>query len=426
MTESLRHAWHRVVSAATLNISLWDSAPLRLRRRAARTFLTSRQAQRCGLADLDVERFLDVAGDHVQRRLLVDDGGLTPRELLDLAGSHEDLAGAVLARLREADGTALGETLYQAIVLDRASGAVRLNTALTATAVNATRIAPQSARAIFQRCIAILSRPLDPYDPDAARASGAARQAAAAILAGDSALDDVVISAFEDERTKPQLQMLAGSALQERPEHAATRFVPYVRALGLNTEQAIRFAEDCDADRGTLRPLVRPLPTRARRVVIGLRKLATPWIWVLASITAPIAAGVVLAAVAKSAGKELATVSIDPAVAIGALGVLVAVQVLSVQLAAQRLPGPLATLTVTTPLTLTAYVTGLLLLASSIIGKEQPQPSWKPALVASGLLVILVVLVGANTMLTLRNTSASAASETAGRVRMGQARRTGH
>ena len=128
---------------------------------------------------------------------------------------------------------------------------------------------------------------------------------------------------------------------------------------------------------------------------------------------------------AKGASKNLASISIDPGVAIGAIAALVAVQVLSVQLAAQRLPGPLAAVTVTTPLTLSAYVTGLFLLVSSIVGTEQPEPSWKPSLVAGGLLVILVVLVAANTMLTLRTTSAAAASETAGRTRVGQARRTG-
>ena len=77
-------------------------------------------------------------------------------------------------------------------------------------------------------------------------------------------------------------------------------------------------------------------------------------------------------------------------------------------------------------MTVAAYVTGVLMLIASILGKEKPSPDWNPALVGSGLLVIVIVLAIATTLLSLRNTTVAPATESLGRRRIRQAKRSGH
>ena len=133
-----------------------------------------------------------------------------------------------------------------------------------------------------------------------------------------------------------------------------------------------------------------------------------------------------LAVACRRASGAIVDAGIDSGVAIGALALLAAVHILAVQLAAQRLPGPIAAGTVATPVTLAAYVTGVLALVASILGKEKPIPDWNPALVGSALLVILIVLAIATTLLSLRNTTVARATESVGRRRIRQAKRSGH
>lgn len=412
----------RVQSAVALRFVLNGSLPPEIRRRAARAFARTRHAQQLGLADMTAERLLEVSSDLVQRACLVGTPTLTPEILIDLGTDHADLTLAAIIRLRQADPGALGEKLYQTIVLDRAGSAIRLNVSLTVAAQNVDRLAPQQARSIFERCLSILSRPVDPYDAASARAAGAARQAAAALLARNSELDELVIGQLSASEASPSLQMVVASALKEQPDRAARRFVSYLSALRPTSEQAIRYAEDCGADRGTLRPGFAERP-RLRRPWGTFRSRL--WAQVSLALVVPVAATVVFAYLSQSAGRAVSAVGIDPTVAIGSFGVLVAVHILAVQLAAQRLPGPIAEATALTPVTVAAYWTGFLMLVASILGKLEPSPSWKPSLVASGLLVLLFALVVVTTIQSLRSTSVASASENVGRKRLGMARHTG-
>lgn len=417
-----RGARDRAVSAGSLRILLGSHTPSWIRSRVAQRFLRTERATQLGLAALSTERLLALLADREQSSLLT--GHPAPRALLKLVGQHPDLLAAALVLLREADAELLGGALYQTIVLNR-DGASGLNVAFAAAAANAGRLPPQQARAIFERCLAIIAAPPDPYDPAAARASGAARQAAAAILAGNSEFDELVLKAMRDETARPNLQMLVASALKERPDRAAGRFVRYLPDAGLTTEQLIRFAEDCDADRGALREVAWHHRTPGGRFIGFVKQRSGAWLPAAGWLLMPPIVAAVLALLARHASTTLASAGIGPAVVIGALAVLAAVHVLSVQLAAQRLPGPIAAATVAPPIVVSAYITAVLMLVMSILGEEDPPPSWAPSLVASGLLVVFVGLVVGATMLSLRTTGAAAASEAVGRRRTAQARRTG-
>jgi hypothetical protein len=408
-----------------LPVLIGEQVPSAIRLSAARVLANSQSVTRLGLGELSADRLLAVARDPGLRMFLKESPDPEPQALIDAGGLHADLGLAVLWRLRRADTSVLGEALYRTIVLDRAGAASRLNVALSAATVVADSLAPQQGRAVFTRCLQILGRRLDPYDRGAARSASAARQAAAAILARDSELDELVINALGDQEARANVQMIVASALKEQPDQAAERFVPFLKAFGSSSEQAIRFAEDCDADRGTLRAIVRKAPGLLRRWATRASRWPRTWIQFVVSLAVPPTAAVVLAIACKHASKALASAGIGPGVAIGALALLAAVHILSVQLAAQRLPGPIAAAVVATPVTLSAYATGVLMLVASTLGQEQTPPSWKPSLVASGLLVIFVAFVGAATFLSLRSTGAAAASEAVGRRRIGQARRTG-
>lgn len=417
-----RHVVDRILASVARRLMVNRHVPSVARRQAAGTFARTRQAGQLGLSQLTAQRLLEMVVDPVQRALLIESPALGPKALIDLSVHYPDLSVAALTRLRRADPVGLSETLYRTIVLDRAGSATRLNVSLVAAAANADRLAPQQARSIFERSLEILRRPLDPYDPVSARAAGSARQAAAALLAGNSELDDLVIKGLAEAGARPSLQMLVASALKERPDHAARRFILYLNSLQPSLEQAIRFAEDCDADRGTLRSNA-PEHPRLRRSFGPLR----PRLWApyAVAVLAPTVAVFILGRLSQRAGETLQSVGIEPAVAIGALGVLVAVHVLSVQLAAQRLPGPIAEATVLTPVTIAAYWTGLLTLVTSLLGKEELLPSWRPSLVASGLLLLFILLVILATLRSLRSTGVASASENVGRWHLGQARRTG-
>jgi hypothetical protein len=415
----------RATAAAALAILTSRRGSAAWRRRAARVVAQSPVAVRLGLGDLSADRLLEIADDDRLRLLLIQGSEVEPRVLLDFGAPHPELSAVALRRLMQAEPGGLSESLYRTIVLDRADDAARLNLALAAVASAVDRVRPQHGREIFERCLAILGRRLDPYDPLTTRTAGAARQAAAALLARDSDLDAAVIEAFSDDDARANVQMIVASALKERPEHAAERFAAFLAAIAPSSEQAIRFAEDCDADRGTLRGVIRPRPSLIRRSAARVARWPRTWLWIGVSVIAPAVLGGFLALLSKNASKTLASAGIGPGVAIGALALLAAVHILSVQLAAQRLPGPIALASTVTPPTLAAYATGVFMLATSIIGQEHPTPSWKPSLVASGLLVVFVLLVGSVTFLSLRSTGAAASSEVVGRRTIGKARRTG-
>jgi hypothetical protein len=297
--------------------------------------------------------------------------------------------------------------------------------ALRVVASSALRLTPQDARAIFECCLSALRSPANPYDPGTTFVVATAREAAAAILAIDSSLDERMCEALKDPAASAMAASLAASALKERPERASTRFAAYAEAMALSPERLVRFAEDCDVP-GGVEQFVSTRRARAmERLVSHFRFYLQGRAPLLLAALLPICVTIVLALVCQHAGGGVISAGISPPVAIGALAVLAAVHILSVQLAAQRLPGPIASAAVLPSLAAGSYVTGFLMLLVALVGQEKPVPSWHPSLVAAGLLLLFVILVFAMTINSLRTTSAASASEAVCRRRRRQARRAG-
>ncbi len=382
-------------------------------------------AEALGFGSLSGDRLVAVYSDPSTRQLLLAPQGVTAESLLNMAVAHPDLADAVRRFIAGVDDAKLSRAVYGAIVLDQASGPSRLIAALGIATANVDRLVPQEERAIFVRCLEILRRPVDPYDQRSASIRGAANQAAAAILAGDSGLDPLVLEGLRDPSAQSSFQALAASALKERPAEAALRFLDYLSAVAAGSAEAVRFAEDCDASRGALREVPRRQPRLRERLAAHVPR--NPWdrVQIVGAAVVPAVIAVALAHFAKHANPTLIQAGIDPGVAIGALAVLATVHVLSVQLAAQRLPGPVALATVLAPAALAAYLTVVLMLVAAILGQRSPSLSWHPSLVASGLLVFAVGLIIATTISSMRATGAATACERVGTRKLRQARRTG-
>jgi hypothetical protein len=413
-------------AAAVANRVLVSSQTPWLQARAARIAAGSPVLESLGLGQLDAERLLALRHDSELCSLLQPTGEIGVGRLLDVAIDQPNLDRAVRSRLRSADEQELSDELYRTIVLDQAGAQPRLILALSLVTFTAAKLTGEHRRAIFARCLTIVLRPLDPYDGTAALISGSARQAAAAMLAVDSSFDEEIIAALSDTTARANVQALVASALKERPDEAAERFASYATALAPSKESLIRFAEDCDAERSSLRTTAKRRRSARQRAIAAIRGLRPRGSAAyVAAVVLPALAALLLAILSKRATGGIVAAGTEPGVAIGALALLAAVHVLGVQLAAQRLPGPIASATVATPLTLSAYVTGLLVLIASLLGKEKPSPDWNPALVASGLLVILIVLAITTTLLSLRGTTIAPAAESVGRRRIRQARRSG-
>jgi hypothetical protein len=421
-----KEAQRAAAAVATVLMRRAGALPARVEEMIARIAASSRALRELGLAELSADRLLALRRESDLRWLLKPGTPRTVGQLLDLGSQHPDLDAAVIARFRGAEDRALSEELYRAIVLDQAGAPRRLALALTVVNLQADRLAGDNRRSIFTRCLDLATRPADPYDATASLTSGPAVQAASALLAVDSGLDPIVLEALADQGRRPNVQALSASALKERPAYAFERLTKYLGAAPFTQETAIRFAEDCDAERSSLRSIAHPRRSPPMHAAAAVwRMLPRGWLSYVAATVLPALAAAALALVCRHATGAITTAGIEPGVAVGALALLAAVNVLSVQLAAQRLPGPIAAGSVAPPLTVGAYVSAILMLACSILGEESPPPSWNPALVAGGLLVIVVLLAIASTVVSLRATTLAAAAETVGRRSAGLARRSG-
>lgn len=421
-----QEAQRAAAAVATFLICRPVPLPPRAQETIARIAAGSMALQRLGLGELGAARLLTLRHDDDLRWLLEPGTPRTAKQLLDLGSETPDLNAAVIARLRAAEDGSLSEELYRAIVLDQAGVQRRLALALTVVNVLAERLTGENRRSIFTRCLDVATRPTDPYDATATLTRAPAVQAASALLAVDSSLDAIVLHALADQERRTNLQAVAASALKERPAYAFERFTQYLGAAPFTQETAIRFAEDCDAARSSLRSIRHPRRNLRMRAAAALwRVLPRGWFSYLAAAAAPALGAAALALLFRHAPGAIATAGIEPGVAVGALALLAAVNVLSVQLAAQRLPGPVALGSVAPPLTVAAYASAILMLVCSILGEESPPPSWNPALVAGGLLVIVVLLAIGSTVVSLRATTLAAAAETVGRRSAGIARRSG-
>jgi hypothetical protein len=412
-------------AAVALWILLSGRVPGRASYAVSRLAAGSDAASERGLGGLSAERLLRVATDSAERSAVTGNTS-SAHALLDLGEAAPELGPVIVRQLRRAPDD-LSAALYEAVVLDRAGGAARLSIALLACTQLERELEPDLERSVLARCIELLRRAPDPYDANAARVVGAARQAAAAIVARNPDLDEVLIATLTDSDARASLIAVAAAAFQERPAEAARRFVNYAKALRLSREQLTRFAEDCDSNR---QPRV-TLPTSKRRPwPATLRRVTHDWSgayggFVVVSIVPPIAAIAAAWFAAREVHGSLSTVGIDPTVAIGALALLAAVHVLSVQLAAQRLPGAIAAATAIPPLTLGGYLTGLAMLVCALLGHEQHPASWNPGFMATVLLIVFVFVIIFAVSTSLRATGLAPASAAAGWRYIGRARRTG-
>lgn len=400
---------------------VWPHAPAWLVSICARGLTRWGIIETAGLAQIGTRELVQLARDDSLRALLNRMTSLS--EALQLVSRHPELATAAVRQLAEKGDQQLSEDVLRKITEEPISSIGEQAFVFNQIASNADRLAPQAARGIFQWCLARVTTPPDPYDPDTTTAVSGAGQAASAILALDSSLDDLMVDALEDDTTRATAKSIAASALKERPEQAAARFARYVAAVTPSSEELLRFADDCDAGRGTLRVPRGPLPTLGTlsRLVSGSWHI----LLLAGTLVVPIAAAAIAALVVQHLTGGLTSVGVGPGVVVGALAVLAAVHILTVQLAAQRLPGPIAAAVILPRYAPTAYATGIVMLVISIIGEEAPAPHWYPALVASLLLVLFSLLVFAMAFSSLRTTSASDASVSVAIKRRGQARRTG-
>jgi hypothetical protein len=417
------------VSARAAAVAFWAlfraGVPIWVKRGLVILAAGSDAASRRGLGQLPKSRLLEIALDRAQRSAVTGEE-LSARALLDLVEAHPDLAPVIVRQLRRSPSD-VAAALYETIVLDRASGVARLTAGLVVAAQLESALDPELEKSILLRCIELLRRTSDPYDRNAARIGGGARQTAAAIVARNPELDDLLLRELADVPARASLMAVAAAAFQERPAETARRFVNYAKVLRLPAEQLIRFAEDCDSDRQPR--LTFPRQKRGEWLA-ALRQSVLDWsggyaAFLLGAIAIPVAAMAGAWFAAHEVRGSLASAGIDPTVAVGALALLAAVHVLSVQLAAQRLPSPIAAATAISPLMLGGYLTGLAMLICSLLGREKPVPSWNPAFAAAVLLIafVLVIIVAVST--SLKATGLAPASEATGWRYVRRARRTG-
>jgi len=269
---TLRDTTSRHAGAVAHRVLVSSQKPW-LQVRASRIAAGSPALESLGLGQLDAKRLLALRHDTELCSLLQSTSRIGVGRLLDLALEQPDLDQAVRSRLRSAEEQELSDELYRTIVLDQAGAQPRLILALSLVTFSAAKLTGMHRRAIFARCLKIALRPLDPYDGTAALTSGSARQAAAAMLAVDSSFDHDIIDALAETNARANAQALIASALKERPDEAAERFAAYTTALAPSEESLIRFAEDCDAERSSLRTAAKRRRTARQSASAAVRHL---------------------------------------------------------------------------------------------------------------------------------------------------------
>jgi hypothetical protein len=333
-----------------------------------------------------------------------------------------ELRPVVIRRLGNEVPEEWSEGLYQVTVLDIAESASRAASALAVAAGLAGRLIPQHEREIFTRCVALLGRNPDPYDPLSGQLMGAAREAAAALLEVDVGLDDLAADVLSQGQA-PLMRAAVASALRTSDD-GGTRFLTYVKEIKPASEELVRLAEDCDSAKSSADPVFvekYAAPSRAA----GVRgRLVAPARALGVLLLGPLL-GACLVLVGSHVHGRLTTIKVEATVAIGALAVLAAVHVLSVQLAIGNLPRSVARSVLAPPLIMVAYGLGLTLLAVTLLAGIEPPPSWHAGAAAGVLLVLFVVVVAVAIIDTLRNVSVADASATAARRARPRAMHTG-
>jgi hypothetical protein len=375
------------------------AARLRRRRRPSLSELSTARLRELARSSLPSEQAL--LGAYSPARL-------RPAEVL-AAATSEDLIGplALLFDNASAEPGERSEALHQAIVLDSASLPHRRHCALLCVRRHAEEITAAHARAILTRCLNLAAQPVDPYAPVVLAMT--ARTAAAALLAADDSLDQIILNQLESSPRARELALIQATALQTRGSGFGPGLSAVLDALKPKEAQALGFARDCDRNYSALQSAAPP-PGRLDHLLIKIRRPA-------AQVgTAARGLGRLIVVLALPASAALLALLIDPALidlpddlrisgggALTALGILIAVHVLSAELAANRLAGPIARVT-SFPVPLQAgYVAGLALLLRSLLSPPRSELATYSA-VALGLVAALIVLVLVSLLTLLRRT----------------------
>lgn len=413
-----------VIGRPLLGLLAADRTPDALRRPLALLVVRTPATSERGLDLLDGPKLAKAAQNVRLRPLLRPPGhcNSAPYLIRDLLGEPE-LQPALVRHLRGCAPEPWSTVLYEVIVLDRAGGARVVAGALAVVGSLAGSLVPQHERAIFGRCVELLSIPPDPYSPAAGELTAAAREAAGALLAEDATLDDTAAEALATGGA-PLLRAAVASAVKASGGEGPRRFLTYVRTLSPEPEALVRFAEDCDSRTAAAEPSLREVlvgPSAALRITARVR----PVVRVVAPLCAGPALAVALGFALSALEGRLTAVTIDPSVAVGALAVLAAVHVLAVQLAATSSPGVVATSVVAPPLIVTGYGLGITMLVLTLLARANPTPAWHPATAAAILLVVVMASVVAGTVSALGATGQARAAEAAARRGRALATRSG-
>lgn len=371
-----------------------------------------RRHRRPSLSELSTARLRELArsSSPSERALL---GAYTPARLRPAevlaAATSEDLIGpiALLFDHVPAEPGERSEALHQAIVLDSASLPRRRHCALLCVRRHAEEITAVHARAILTRCLNLAAQPVDPYAPMVLAMT--ARTAAAALLAADGSLDQIILKQLEGSPRARELALIQATALQTRRSGFGSGLSAVLEALKPPRAQALGFARDCDRNYSALQSAAPP-PGRLGRLLLKVRRPAAQ------VSTAARGVGRLVVVLALPASAALLALLIDPVLidlpddvkisgtgALTALGILIAVHVLSAELAANRLAGPIARVT-SFPVPLQAgYIAGLALLLRSLLSPPHSELATYSA-AALGLIAALIVLVFISLLTLLRRT----------------------
>jgi hypothetical protein len=310
--------WWLVTGKLLLNLLAADRTPNVLRGCLVPVVMRAPALAERGLGALEAPELAEAARDARLRPLLRQPGQAEiDRDLIRHSLSTSRLQPALVRHLRVTAPEGWSTVLYETIVLDRAEGAVTVAGALAIVAPLAGSLVPQHERAIFGRCIELLSVPADPYSSASGDLTAAAREASGALLAADSSLDSTAAEAMATG-SAPLLRAAVASAIKASGAEGPRRFLTYARKLSPDPEALVRFGEDCDSRRSGAEPPMREVLTGPS---VGLRIRAR--VWPGARLMAPLCVGPALAlglGLALSAQEgRLVSVGIDSSVAVGAL-----------------------------------------------------------------------------------------------------------
>jgi hypothetical protein len=324
-------------------------------------------------------------------------------ELVD----DEDLIPFARRALGEVDQdpAALSLALYRTIVLDRLSaGQSALRACLLTVADVAPRLARSHQSSLLGRCIDLLARPFDPYQPPVLDLP--AREAASALLVADSSLDEQVLAAIRGHSPGTQALLdIMGATVRARDTDRSGSVAAVLEAWRPGAEEAFSFCGLADTGFSATEAVIargpeRRAPRASAFAIWAARHLAPAAI-------GPALCGALL--IARSSIDVPDGPPVAPGVALGALALLLATHVVSAQLSAERLPGSLARFSSQPPSVVAGYSAGFTMVAASLISLSAKQNHlWRQ--VATAELALFALFLGATLVTLVRRTDTTAAA----------------